>query len=286
MKISAFINVKNAIEGQYPLLPSIQSHLAFADEVIVIDGGSHDGTPELIGKVFPEVTMYSMPWGDNWTWETFAEHWNKGYELCTGDFVCAGECDHVFHEKEAAKIRPALERHGAGNEVCNVDKLVSSTIYKWKSKAKMGIFLNKGEFNNLGYGLDRNGGPAQDLANPIEITNPEGGFGIPEGIMLGTGRNLGVYMHNYDKTFKTAEQIIKDRLTCNKAWNNSCLVKLGICAPWTEGDVLADVIARMKARYETSQYEYTEAEEHPTWMHSMVAGIEEYQLGYNLFGAV
>lgn len=300
MKLITFMCITNAITGQYPFIEAIKSHLIFSDKLIIIDGGSTDGSIEEIADFFEkeiregklDLEKKIWPQGKGkWTWEEFAHHWNFGVQLAkfeSADWICAAECDHIFPEQEALKVREVLETKCKNKALGLVDKMVSSVWYKFKSKSKMAVFINIGKFPNIGYGMDRDGGNNQDLANPIYITKEKGEFGIPEGALVShdDGKNMGIYMWNYDKTFKTKEQILKDRENCNWAWNHCCLVKLKICERWVDYDVVDDVTKRMIARYHSSPYEYKNIEDHPRIMHDKLKSINENQLGYNLFGEI
>ena len=46
MKISGYTTVRNCITQKYPFVESILSMINFCDEVVVLDGGSTDGSYE------------------------------------------------------------------------------------------------------------------------------------------------------------------------------------------------------------------------------------------------
>jgi len=296
MKLVGFMCITNPIKGAYPYLEAIRSHLIFLDKLIIIDGGSTDGALDELDEVRREygdrLEIQTLLWPQgkgNWTWEEFSDHWNFGLSLCKvykADWFCAAECDHVWHEKDALQVRDKIIEKG-NNQMCLfADKLVSSTWDVWESKSKFAYFLNIGQFPMIKYGLDRNWKGGQDLANPIICTTSKGGHGIPEGVMIdsGHGKNLGLYFWNYDKTFKTAEQIVTERESANWAWNNGCLVKMGLMPKWKDEGILEDVISRMKARYEKKIRTYSNISDHPQVMHERLSRLSSNLLGYNLFG--
>jgi glycosyltransferase involved in cell wall biosynthesis len=291
MTITTFMAVTNPEEGCYPYLQAIESHLLFSDEFILIDGGSSDGSLEKIQKKFGEdVKILHITWPQGykkWTWEQFALTWNAGYKAATGDWVVAGECDHVFEHNEAMKMRIAIERHGLNRRVLFADKLVSSTWYRWQGKSKFAYALNKGQYDDMGYGMDLRKNQPQDLASPIIINGFDERYSIPTGELLTNehGHSLGVRFLNYDKTFQTAEQIKINRRNANWAWNHSCLTELELCPKWKEKKVLDDVVKRMVYRYETSKINLL-LKDHPISMRSKIINLPENALGYSLFEKV
>jgi len=114
MKLSGYTTVKNVISSDYPWRQSIQSMLEFCDEVIVLDGGSDDGTYEALltwanketkecGKLI--VTQFKRDWND----PRFAmfDGANKAIArtLCTGEWCWQQDVDEIVHEDDYKKIK-------------------------------------------------------------------------------------------------------------------------------------------------------------------------------------
>lgn len=225
MKISAFIPLTNSIKRGDTFIEAINSHLYWADELVVVDGGSTDGTIEAIEALKnPAIRIITREWPqEDWSWTEFCKAWNAGLDACNGDWVAAGETDHIFHQDQAARIRQELEREAAkGKAVVKCQKLQSGAYPNWQSKAQMYYFISKKKFPLICYGFD----PVNktDLCHPIM----EEGFyeDIPAGVAImegtkyehlvgGTGANL----YNYLWTFKTLDQVVTERMKANKAWN-------------------------------------------------------------------
>ena len=69
-KLSAHVNVKNPEYWGYCYLESIASFARFCDEVIVVDGGSTDGSVEKIKALpFQNIRIVYYYWPDDWSWE-------------------------------------------------------------------------------------------------------------------------------------------------------------------------------------------------------------------------
>lgn len=116
MKISAHTFITNPLStGYYICLPSIQSFLDFADEVVVVDGGTTDGSHErLCGLrgaeklriVSNELTHWGP--GDSWERPQFAVSREVGYRHCTGDWAICFESDHILPEGARGDLREQL----------------------------------------------------------------------------------------------------------------------------------------------------------------------------------
>lgn len=106
MKISAHTFITNPLStGYYICLPAIQSFLDFADEVVVVDGGTTDGSldrlrtlrgAEKLRIVSNELTHWGP--GDLWERPQFAVSREVGYQSCTGDWAICFESDHILPE--------------------------------------------------------------------------------------------------------------------------------------------------------------------------------------------
>lgn len=98
--ISAFTTVTNGIKDQYPIIESIKSFLEIAHEVIVVDGGSTDGTLQAIRRIGdPRIKIISndkTKWPENYKYAKIGENLNIGYENCVGDLVIRFDADFVL----------------------------------------------------------------------------------------------------------------------------------------------------------------------------------------------
>ena len=74
----------------------------FADEVIVLDSGSTDGTPELARAEGARVVVTD--------WPGYGPQNNRGIDLATGDWFFSLDADERIAPELAAEIRAAIER--------------------------------------------------------------------------------------------------------------------------------------------------------------------------------
>src|SRR3954453_3380452 len=74
----------------------------FADEVIVLDSGSTDGTPELARAEGAQVVVTD--------WPGYGPQNNRGIDRARGDWIFSLDADERISPQLAAEIRRAIER--------------------------------------------------------------------------------------------------------------------------------------------------------------------------------
>lgn len=118
--ISGYTTTYNCIDQQYPFEECIQSMLEFCDEVCVVDGGSMDGTYEVLLRLAAEyVTQNNVKDGPqcklkvkqvkrDWNHPRFAVFDGmqkaEARAMCTKDFCWQMDSDEIVHEDDAQKI--------------------------------------------------------------------------------------------------------------------------------------------------------------------------------------
>lgn len=106
-KISGYTHVLNPSEQGFPYEQSIRSMLGFCDEVVVVEGGSTDGSKERLeqmAKEDPRIKVVSRVW--DWE-EPGMDGMQKafGRAMCSGEFLWQQDADEVVHERDYVKIR-------------------------------------------------------------------------------------------------------------------------------------------------------------------------------------
>ncbi len=81
--VSLVISVWNRVADLRDNLRAIDAQTVRADEVIVVDNASHDGTPEMVVAEFPHVHLIRMPHSRYGACETF----NVGFASARGELV-------------------------------------------------------------------------------------------------------------------------------------------------------------------------------------------------------
>ena len=107
--VSGYTTTKNCISQEYPWEQCIQSMLGFANEVVVVDGGSDDGTWEKLLewskneeklKVHQVIRDWSHPRHAVFDGAQKAE----ARKRCTSQFLWQMDADEVVHEDDYEKI--------------------------------------------------------------------------------------------------------------------------------------------------------------------------------------
>lgn len=167
--VSAFVLTTNSIKGEYPFIESIKSWSEAVDEIVVVDGGSTDGTVEAIQALEdPKIRIISdedTRWEDEWFYARMGHNFTRGLEECTGDVVIKFDADYVLHERSyRIHINKRTVRDDAQwifdsdfhSLSFNRRNFILIDRYFYKTKKTLGVnkTLLKSKGINLKYGLD------------------------------------------------------------------------------------------------------------------------------------
>ena len=134
MKLSVIIITKNEAANIAACLTSV----AFADEFIVVDSGSTDGTVEVARALGARVEVTP-------DWPGFGPQKNRALDLATGDWVLSIDAD----EQLTPELREAIEqvlRRGDGVEDGAADR--------WVGRSGAGVVRRGGNCARKGVGDD------------------------------------------------------------------------------------------------------------------------------------
>lgn len=121
--LSLALIVKNEAATLGHCLASVQG---LADQMVVVDTGSGDGTPDLARALGAEV--HAFPWCDD-----FAAARNASLARCVGDWVLVLDADEAVDARDHGVIRRALEVPGA-----EAYRLILRNYYASGSKSLFG----------------------------------------------------------------------------------------------------------------------------------------------------
>ena len=137
IKLSGYTTTKDCVRQNYPWKQTIQSMLGFCDEVVVVDGGSKDGTWEELEELAKENTnMIIHQEVRDWDHERFAvfDGLQKALarSICSGNFCWQMDSDEVIHEDDYEKVRALCK-----NFPNNMDLVAMPVIEFWGGRDKV-----------------------------------------------------------------------------------------------------------------------------------------------------
>ena len=109
MTLSIYTGVKDGLFYDFHVEAMLRHHLPLADEIVVNEGFSTDGTYEAISVIDPKIKVHRFEWdrSDPSSWHRKFK--NQARRLCTGDWCILLDCDEFIPEWEFARLRAFLE---------------------------------------------------------------------------------------------------------------------------------------------------------------------------------
>ena len=140
--LSGYTTTRNCITHDYPWRESISSMIDFCDEVIVVDGGSNDGTWEELEKWSEqEIKLKVYKIERDWTHPRFAVFDGmqkaEARSKCTADFCWQQDADEIVHENDHKKILGLMRSFPS-----QVDLVSLPVIEYWGSEEKVRLDIN------------------------------------------------------------------------------------------------------------------------------------------------
>jgi len=140
--ISGYTTTKDCISQKYPFEQSIISLLGFCDEVVVVDGGSTDGTWEKLEEMSKEhnsllIHRQDRDWNSKRSAVFDGQQKGVARSLCTSDFCWQQDVDEIVHEDDYVKIKQIINQLPRGIEL-----VALPVIEYWGGPEKVRMDIN------------------------------------------------------------------------------------------------------------------------------------------------
>ena len=140
--LSGYTTTKDCISQKYPFEACINSMLGFCDQVVIVDGGSTDGTWERLQEIEKEndrILIFQNK--RDWNHPRFAVY--DGLQkalarsLCTSEFCWQQDSDEVVHEEDFDKVKKLMKSIPK-----NMDLICLPVVEYWGKNEKVRIDVN------------------------------------------------------------------------------------------------------------------------------------------------
>ena len=141
--LSGYVTVRNANKMDYPWIACVNSMLGFCHEVVVVDGGSEDGTWEDVQEL---ATMHENlkvsrveldETHPSFAYESDGKLKATARSLCTSDFCWQMDADEVVHEDDYEKVHQLLRAFPVHCDIVSLP-----VIEYWGSEKKVRMDVN------------------------------------------------------------------------------------------------------------------------------------------------
>lgn len=262
MKLSIFTTITNPQMRGDNYTDALNCYRELADEVVIVNGGKQI-TEHLGTKVI------NRKWDTEFDWPFIGKQFQRGYEVCSGDWVIHADLDFIFHEKDFDKIRQAcITNPNAPALSFWKYQFILPDRYNLKSRLVLAV-------NRKKYGRRIRFNSGGDLCQPSIDGNHIYPAYVPE---------AHVAFYNYDKLTKTKGQIMNDQGRMERAYHrhfgNYQLSKDG-----SDKEAYKGWLRMQQARINKPS-SHIRLEKHPKFVQDTIRNLTPDQFGYNGFGLV
>ena len=119
MKISVCFVIKNGVKQGYPFWESLESCIPFADEIVISEGYSDDGTADYIAEFSNRHPGLVKVFKDDWSTvksghgEVIAVISNKNISRCSGEWIYYLQADEIIPDENHSFIKDIAENHSS-----------------------------------------------------------------------------------------------------------------------------------------------------------------------------
>lgn len=261
MKLSIFTTITDPLFRGDNVTDALSCYQELADEVCVIDGGKIPACSDRNHVYF----NHEMAWPTEFSWEFIGQQFQRGYEMCTGDWVIHADLDFIFHENDFATMRKALEDNNDAPAL-SMWKYQFIQPDRYNLKSRLVVAVNKAKFGDR-IRFDSGGDLCQPSLDGKELKPDD----VPE---------MRVPFYNYEKLTKTKIQIMDDAGRMERAYQRYFGTELYERYNTTPYDGLIDMMA---GRYNKPQQEIA-LKDHPKFIQNTIAHLVPEEWGYDGFG--
>lgn len=143
LSVSGYTTTYNCVEQRYPFVESITSMLDCLDEVIVVDGGSNDGTWEVLQDMASQndklkLHQHIIDFNDvRFAYESDGLQKGRARDMCTQDLCWQMDIDEIIHEEDYKKISDIVKHVHKSHQI-----IALPVVEYWGSKGKVRIDVN------------------------------------------------------------------------------------------------------------------------------------------------
>lgn len=283
MTFGIHVSVTNPEANHFPWRQAIQSYLDFADEVVVVDGCSDDGTAEALkewAEREPKLSIITLDWPKGvFDYSEFPKHLNAGMAALSTDWKMKVDIDYIFHESFHEQFRKNATYCSKNDFALSYGKL--HIINKDHCYFKVNVPFCVRANPSVVYGKEKDQ-MSGDWAYPIHWDGVSYDHGVPVGRKLKTSESfiLGVNLWNYNYFFRTAEETMTYFWRYTQAYNPYHKTGFGD----TKEKAFMTFLNIERGRMRKAQFYDIVLEDHPKIMQDSVSKLNQKQYGFNNWG--
>jgi len=260
MTLGAYILMQNPLTNKYPYSEVVNCCLDIFDEILIVDGGTDDGSFDLLPKT-DRIKFVKRLWPSDASWDFLTQQYDFGLQNLTTDWRFKIDADYLFHENDYQEIKDFLQKN-EDKKIISFEKSCFNLIDRYRSKTKIGLAVNKKHFPNIHWNTDDKYQDGDEVLEEEDWTTS------------------GIKVYVYDNCFKTKEMIGK---TIHKF---ALAVKDKYGMNWgyeSEQAALDFMIKNVRTRIDAYQQSPIKLEAHPKYIQERIKNMTENQMGYSLF---
>lgn len=140
--ISGYTTTYNCVSQNYPFVESIMSMIDCLDEVIIVDGGSTDGTLSILNELAKDhpklrVIENRRDWNHKRSAVFDGDQKAVARSYCTGDFCWQMDVDEIIHQNDYPKVRDLIDKVHKSHQL-----IALPVVEFWGNKGKIRIDIN------------------------------------------------------------------------------------------------------------------------------------------------